>query len=144
MTDSKFYLDTAPFIYYLEKSDLYFEKIRHFFMSCYSKNIPLVTSAVTVEEYCVYPLAHDDKNSVTAFNTFLDGMGIDIIPVDKQIAFEAAKIRSIYSGFKALDAIHLATAKISGCSKFITNDKQLKQIKDIDVLTMDSLSGFYL
>lgn len=144
MTDSKFYLDTAPFIYYLEKSDLYFEKIRHFFMSCYSKNIPLVTSAVTVEEYCVYPLAHDDKNSVTAFNTFLDGMGIAVIPVDKQLAFEAAKIRSVYTGFKALDAIHLATTKISGCSKFITNDKQLKQIKDIEVLTMDSLSAFYL
>ncbi|WP_298740458.1 hypothetical protein [uncultured Treponema sp.] len=53
MTDSKFYLDTAPFIYYLEKSDLYFEKIRRLFMSCYSKNIPLVTSAVTIEEYCV-------------------------------------------------------------------------------------------
>ncbi len=139
MTDSKFYLDTAPFIYYLEKSDLYFEKIRRFFMNCYKRNIPLVTSAVTVEEYCVYPLSHNDKDSVSSFNSFMDGMGISIVPVDKQIAFEAAKIRSLYEGFKALDAIHLATAEISGCSKFITNDKQLRQIKSLEVFTMDNL-----
>ncbi len=30
MTDSKIYLDTAPFIYYLEENALYFERIRAF------------------------------------------------------------------------------------------------------------------
>lgn len=54
MTGSRRYLDTAPFIYFLEKSSLYFDKIRDFFIRCKNQDIPLVTSAMTVEEYCVF------------------------------------------------------------------------------------------
>ena len=53
MIESKIYIDTAPFIYYLEKNSLYFEKIRIFFMQCYKKKTSLVTASVTFEEYCV-------------------------------------------------------------------------------------------
>ena len=51
MTDSSVYLDTALFIYFLEKSSLYFERARSFFIKCRNNSVPLVTSAVTVEEY---------------------------------------------------------------------------------------------
>ena len=48
MTDSKIYLDTAPFIYYLEENALYFERIRAFFKKCYENRVALFTSAMTV------------------------------------------------------------------------------------------------
>ena len=34
MTDSRIYVDTAPFIYFLEKSTLYFDVARSFFIDC--------------------------------------------------------------------------------------------------------------
>ena len=124
MTDSSVYLDTALFIYFLEKSSLYFERARSFFIKCRNNSVPLVTSAVTVEEYCVYPLSQGNNQAVSDFEAFLQGMNIKIVPADKAVALEAAKLRAKYNGFKALDAIHLATAITSGCSAFITNDKQ--------------------
>lgn len=141
MTDSKIYIDTAPFIYYLEKNTLYFDRIRNFFMQCHSDKIPLETSVITFEEYCVYPLSIGSNQSIANFEKFIEGMNINVLNIDKQIAFEAAKIRSKYQTFKALDSIHLATAIMSGCKTFITNDKQLRQIQELNVVTMDDLQS---
>lgn len=143
MTDSKIYLDTAPFIYYLEENALYFERIRAFFKKCYENRVALFTSAMTVEEYCVYPLSLGNEKAVENFNTFVSGMNITVVAADKKIALAAAEIRAKYKGFKALDAIHLATAKFAECDFFLTNDKQLRQMKEITVITMDELSSIY-
>ena len=139
MTGSRLYLDTAPFIYFLEKSNLYFEQIRNFFIRCKNNKIFLITSTVTIEEYCVYPLSQNNNQAVSDFNTFLSGMNIEVVPVDKTIGLKAAEFRAKYKGFKALDAIHLATAIQSGCTIFVTNDKQLRQSQEISVLTMENL-----
>ena len=109
MTDSRIYVDTAPFIYFLEKSALYFDVARSFFIDCKNQSFKLFTSTVTIEEFCVYPLSHNDRQAIVNFETFLNGMNIDVVPVDKNIALKAAEIRAKYTGFKALDAIHLAT-----------------------------------
>ena len=50
------FIDTSPFIYYIEKSELYFEKMKSWFSKCYDLEKQLVTSPVTVEEYCVFHL----------------------------------------------------------------------------------------
>ena len=140
MIDSKFYLDTAPFIYFLEKSNLYFDQIRNFFIQCKETNTTLVTSALTVEEYCVYRLSLNNYQAVVDFEKFLSGMNISVIAADRTIALKAAEFRAKYKGYKALDSIHLATAVINNCTAFITNDKQLKQSQEFPVFTMENLS----
>ena len=40
---------------------------------------------------------------------------------------------------RTYEQIHLATVIMSGCKTFITNDKQLRQIQDLNVVTMDDL-----
>ena len=98
---------------------------------------------MTVEEYCVYPLSLGNEKAVENFNSFISGMNIAVISADKGIALEAARIRAKYKGFKALDAVHLATAEASECEFFITNDKQLRQMKEIKIITMDELISIY-
>ena len=47
MTDCrKVFVDTAPFIYYIEKDEnnpLYFEKVKNFFRECYDNGIEFYT-----------------------------------------------------------------------------------------------------
>lgn len=38
-----------------------------------------------------------------------------------------------------MDALQLVAAVKSGCSIFLTNDKQLRQFKELTVVTMDDL-----
>lgn len=141
LTDSKIYIDTALFIYYLEKSNMCFNSARKFFIDCKKREAELFTSAVTIEEYCVYPLSNGNKQAVKNFQSFLNGMNIRKVSVDENIALKAAEIRAKYPAFKALDSIHLATALLSDCTTFVTNDKQLRQIKEIHVCTMEMLEN---
>ena len=50
---------------------------------------------------------------------------MEIMEISQEIAKKAAKIRAEYKGFKAMDALQLATACLSECDIFVTNDKQL-------------------
>ena len=43
-----------------------------------------------------------------------------------------------------MDAIQLATACIMGCDLFLTNDKQLKQFKEIKCIVVDELEQLQL
>ena len=59
--------------------------------------------------------------------------------IDEKIAVTAAKIRAKYSGIKTPDSLQLASAIESGCSLFLTNDKQLRQVEEIKILLVDDL-----
>ena len=48
-------------------------------------------------------------------------------------------IRGKYKGFKAMDALQISSAIASRCDMFFTNDKQLRQEKEIPCMTMEDL-----
>ena len=135
----KVFVDTAPIIYYLENNPLYSEVIKRFFTTCIEQNIQVVTSAITVEEYLVYPYLSGQMDFADNFNRFLDYMNVKIIDINADIAEQASKLRGQYKGFKAMDALQLSSAIASGCDIFFTNDKQLRQEKEIPCMTMQDL-----
>ena len=140
MTDFKrVYIDTSPFIYYLENSALYMDKMKHFFELCLDKNIQIVTSVITVEEYLVFPYASGKIEFIENFKRFIEYMNIHVINIDSGIAEQAAKIRSRYKYFKAMDALQIEAAIASGCDMFFTNDKQLRQEKELPCMTIGDL-----
>ena len=140
MTEFKrVFVDTAPIIYYLENSPLYSEVMKKFFTTCIEKNIRVFTSAITVEEYLVYPYASGQMDFVDNFKRFLDYMNVEIIDINSDIAEQASKLRGQYNGFKAMDALQISSAIVSKCDMFFTNDKQLRQEKEIPCMTMDDL-----
>ena len=138
MIDSKMvFVDTSPFIYYLQHNDLYYSDMKLFWERYAVCNF--VTSSVTITEYLTYPYCHNDLKMIDAFYSFIDGMDIKIRSIDKEIAEKAAKIRAEYRFFKTMDALQLATACIAGCDLFLTNDKQLRQFGEIRCITVEEL-----
>ncbi|MDD7641759.1 MAG: PIN domain-containing protein [bacterium] len=133
------FIDTAPMIYYLENSSLYMDSIKKFFTWCMKENIQLVTSTITIEEYLVFPYSSEKMELVDNFKRFIKFMNIEVVNIDPLIAEQGAKIRSKYKNFKAMDALQIATAIISGCDMFFTNDKQLRQEKELPCMTMEDL-----
>ena len=140
MTEFKrVFVDTAPIIYYLENSVLYMDLVKKFFTKCLEENIQIVTSAITIEEYLVFPYSSGKMDFADNFKRFIEYMNIEVIDIDSKIAEQGAKIRSQYKNFKAMDALQIATAIVSGCDMFFTNDKQLRQEKELPCMTMDDL-----
>lgn len=133
------FVDTAPIIYYLENSALYMDSVKKFFEKCVKENIQVVTSAVTIEEYLVFPYSSGKMEFADNFKRFIEYMNIMVVDIDSNIAEQGAKIRGKYKNFKAMDALQIATAIVSGCDMFFTNDKQLRQEKELPCMTMDDL-----
>ena len=131
------FVDTAPFIYYLENQPKYYESARGFFSQCIKEKISVVTSVVTIEEYLVHPYREGKQDIIDNFYGFINALNIQIVDIDQRIADRAAEIRAKYIGFKGMDALQLAAACELGCDVFLTNDKQLKQFTDIRCVLVD-------
>lgn len=136
---SRLFIDTTPLIYYVEKNPEYYDILKHFFMESYNAEKEFVSSVVTVHEYSVHPYMYDEVNLLKDYNRFIEDTDAIIYDIDSSIADKAARIRAEYKFFKGMDALQLATACLSGCDLFLTNDKQLRQFKEIEVITVAEL-----
>ena len=119
----KVFIDTAPIIYYLQSSELYYANMKAFWNEY--NECDYVTSAITITEYLTYPYRREDMKLVNSFYAFINDMDILVKSIDERIAEKAAKIRAEYKSFKTMDALQLATACIMGCDLFLTYDKQI-------------------
>ena len=74
------------------------------------------------------------------FNRLITTTNMEIVEINQEIAKKAAQIRAEYKGFKAMDALQLAVACLSECDLFLTNDKQLRQFKELKCVTIEELT----
>ncbi len=136
------FVDTAPFIYFIEKdgnNSQYYEKVKNFFKDGYDHDKRFVTSVITMEEYFVFPYRNKDYSFIDMFKRLIATTDMEVMEINQEIAQKAAQIRAEYKGFKAMDALQLSVACLSKCDLFLTNDKQLKQFKNIKCITVDEL-----
>lgn len=64
-------IETAPFIYYVEKHPTYGEKIRNVFQVIEQMNIPIVASTITLTEVLTKPIKTGDVHLVNIYRAFL-------------------------------------------------------------------------
>lgn len=134
---NRIFLDTAPIIYFLEKSDLYYDKMKSIFQIIINEDIEIYTSAITYEEYEVGPLKNNNQTLIRNFENFMHDMEVEVVNIDPMIASMAAAIRAEYQGYKGMDSLQIACGISAGCKMFLTNDKQLRQTSQIVCMTVD-------
>ena len=134
------FLDTAPVIYYIQRNELYFNKVKEIFIAVRGAKIQLVSSDITTAEACVYPYRLGRLDWIRDFNSFIEDAPVEIIHTSDEIAHRTAQIRAQYPSFKTMDAIQIATALVGGCDGFLTNDKRLRQFGELPCLTIDDFT----
>lgn len=134
-------LDTVPFIYYIEEHNLYFPILEPFFESLARGEFQAVTSTLTLLEVLVHPYRLGNYKLAEKYREvllFSENLSMD--PLTIEISNMAASIRGKYN-VRTPDAIHLATSLCSGAITFITNDKGLRSVNDIDIIVLDQFVG---
>lgn len=94
-------------------------------------------STIVLEEFLVKVFKQQRQSQINYILDFLtlDGL-VGILDINKEVAIMAAKIRAKYA-VKAPDAIHLASAIVSGADLFITTDKKIpRKVEDLRVLVL--------
>ncbi|MGB1286970.1 MAG: type II toxin-antitoxin system VapC family toxin [Aggregatilineales bacterium] len=136
---SRLYVETAPFIYYLESYPVFLEKMRYVFTRLDAGDFDIFTCPVTLTETLVKPVKDIDDVLVEQYkDVFFRTEGIAVLPMSANAGEIAAELRAKY-GLKTPDALHIASAIDSDCDAFLTNDKALKRVTEIRVLVLDDL-----
>ena len=131
------FLDTNPIIYLLNGIVPYNQKVKKFIIA--HKDCEFYTSTITDVEFLVRPYRDKDFATVQAYMRFTDSLEILKCFITDKIADCAARIRAKYKGIKLGDALQLASSIECGCNYFLTNDLQLKQVAEANVVYLGDL-----
>jgi len=131
------FIDTAPIIYYIEAHSQFGPLAKEVVNSFQSGKLSAFSSVITLTEVLSKPLEAGDEKLASKFADFLKhGKNFSLIEISTRIAERAGRLRGQYSDIRTVDAIQISTAIDVGADVFLTNDKKLKQIKEIKVMVL--------
>ena len=131
------FIDTAPFIYYIEKHKKYINIVKPVFQAIDTGEMDAITSTITLLEVLVHPLRTGNEELANQYREILlDAAGLTTYEVSHEISEKAAKLRAKYS-IKTPDAIQVSIDILYGAEMMLTNDTHLQGVSDIKVLILD-------
>lgn len=127
-------LDTSIVIYLLEHHPTYFKAAYAIFQNIESGKCQAAFSIIGMIELLTAPKQQERYDLVTKYQSYLAAYtDLAIIDVMKPIIELSTNFRALYS-ISTPDAIHLATAAWLDVDEFITNDKALQKVKEVNVV----------
>ena len=130
------FLDTAPVIYFVEQNPEFSPKAQQVFERLDDGNLTAVVSPITLAECLVLPYKQKKVEIAKVFTELLaNSDSVLFYPIDEVIADKAADLRARYN-LTLTDAFQLAIAIQAECDVFLTNDADLKRVKEIPILVL--------
>lgn len=131
-------LDTMCFLYHFADHPRYSELTEALFSLVEKGKLKAVTSMVTVAESFVHVEASGNTQVLHDYEmAFKHNPNVDILPVDWYLARLAAKLRANYPKIRTPDALQLSCTLLKGYRAFVTNDDNLKKVKELKVIVLD-------
>ena len=129
-------IDTNIFIYHFSEHPKFGEVSTNILDMIEKGKILGVTSVITIIELLYRAKEASAEKVALDYQETLDGIkNLSLHFVDLEVAQKAADFRWRYK-LRTPDAIQLATAVLSGCKVFITNDNRFRKVKEIPVLLL--------
>jgi predicted nucleic acid-binding protein len=131
------FIDTAPIIYYIEAHPQFGSLVKEVVDAFQSGSLIAFSSVITLTEVLPKPIELGEEALAKKFSEFLKhGKNFNLIEISVDIAEKAGRLRGRYPSIRALDAIQLAVALEIDADAFLTNDRKLKQIGEMDVIVL--------
>lgn len=134
----RIFLDTAPLIYFVEKERRIYQRLLHYFTNCVIHSHILQTSVLTIAEFEIKPRKLGNEQLIRSCDSLLNTL-IEIRNIDIQTSKTSALLRAHYRSLKSADSLQLAAALHSDSDVFLTNDKRLKMVKEVNVKLVTDL-----
>lgn len=130
--------DTAPIIYFIEDHEVYGPVVEPLFRLIKGgSEYQLFSSVITLTEALTHPLRESRRDIVDKYKDFLlNASNFNLFLIDAVVAEKAAELRALH-GIRTPDALQIAVALENGATVFVTNDKELTKVKEIEVLVIE-------
>jgi predicted nucleic acid-binding protein len=136
---ARVYIDTVVVIYAIEQAPVYGALLANLWHKLQAGNIEVLTSELTLMETLILPMRNSDMFLIDAYERLLRSPQMQLIPINQTVLREAARLRATTTSLRTPDAIHTATAIISGCTQFLTNDQRLRTVPGLPVVVIDEV-----
>ena len=134
-------LDTMVFIYHLEDHPRYGPLTQRIFEALEAGKNRGVTSVIALLELLVRPKVEGREEVAREYLHLLTTYpNLAILAIDVGVAEIAAELRAKY-GVRTPDALQLAAAVQAGATGFITNDRRLEAVKELEIGVLDDFLG---
>jgi predicted nucleic acid-binding protein len=131
--DRRIGIDTPIFIYHFEKSNPFASLAGAALLAVEHGEVTGVTSLVTLLEISVLPLRLGRPEIADAYETLIASIpNLTIAQIDRRIARIAAELRARYN-LRVPDALQIAACLSNGADTFLTNDRRLRVVSELDV-----------
>jgi len=128
------FIDTSIFVYFIERDPKYLNTVKPVLAAGSSDAI---TSTITLLEVLVHPFRKNNQALVDKYrNLILNSENLTTFEIFHEVSVLSAKLRAQYS-IRTPDAIQMAVGVLYGAQAFLTNDADLKNVKDIKVIILD-------
>ena len=140
LSGQQIYLDANIFIYALEGYPRFATVLADLFEAIDRGDVRAVTSELTLAEVLIKPMLDGNITRQTAYERALrDAPSRRVIPIDRAVLVEAARLRATTT-LRLPDAIHVATARLSGCATFVSNDHRLRSSAGMNVIVLAEIA----
>lgn len=120
-------LDTNIFIYHLISHFSFGPDAKKLFTLIENGEVQAISSVITYTEILTLPARVKEDNLIKEYQRlFLNFPNLSFVPVNIELAHEAALLLGNYPSLKMADALILATALVKKAKALITEDKRLQ------------------
>lgn len=134
------FIDTAPIIYFVEGHPQYGQLLKTIFGYFHANEYQIYSSTITLTEVLPKPVQAGNEKLIEQFLRLLNNRNnFCLLDISREIAITAGKLRGCYPFLKSMDALQIAAAIERNADIFLTNDIKLKQVKNINIWTMEDL-----
>ena len=105
------FIDSVAFIYLIENHPKYYTKVSEFISLEIAKENQLITSVISISEFCVKPFREEDTALLSDFKETLEQLSIKVLDINYKIAEHSSKLRANYKFLKTSDALQVVSAR---------------------------------
>ncbi|TCP89614.1 putative nucleic acid-binding protein [Rhizobium sp. PP-CC-2G-626] len=127
-SDGPIYLDTNVFIFASEETSERSDLLNRLFSLSFGRPVPaFATSELTIAELLVHPFKRQDTQMIEQYQrTVRSSQWLMVVPVNREILEQSARLRAEGRKLKLPDAIHVATALAAKARHILTADEGIR------------------
>jgi predicted nucleic acid-binding protein len=136
---TRIFLDTAPVVYFVEENPDFLPVVIRVFERIERGDCLGIVSPVTLAECLVMPFRNQLVELQEQFVELMIATdGIEAVGLSIKDGILAGELRAKYN-LQLPDALQMATAISENCDAFLTNDLNLRRVKELRVLALTEL-----
>lgn len=132
-------VDTMLFVYHFEDNERFGPAAGRLLKAAEEGRCRLVSSVLALLEVLVVPKRHGRSELCRMYRDFFESFpNLSVMPVETPVAEIAADLRAAL-GVRTPDALHLATALHAGAEAFVSEDRRIRGIEGIRVVSLEDV-----